>query len=307
MSDCTLPRITEKQYIIIPPVPITADGTVDGVITVASTYCFKVGQKVLFIQGSDRLLVKIQRVISETQFIAIDASKSIITHDKLDMSSFLSGSTVSLIDNNRLNYRPTIDLNEISRQIYEEEPTVAIRSHMVDWLGRSYCIDNPMPVQLSDGSVEIGTVNAELEVQLSHQDNVPDVGDVADSVQIGDGTETLEINPDGSINVVGSFATINRPNAEGFFLKNIATSGTEVSFTFPDNTKYYKIRVRKSKDVVKLGLNAGDIAAGNYWTISKGNIYSPDHLNDFPNSYTLYFDTNSKNDVDLEIQHWYKV
>ncbi len=62
-----------------------------------------------------------------------------------------------------------------------------------------YSADKPLFVQLSDGSIEIGTVNAELEVQLSHQDDVPDTGDIADSVQIGDGTDTLEINPDGSI------------------------------------------------------------------------------------------------------------
>lgn len=76
-----------------------------------------------------------------------------------------------------------------------------MRTHAVDWLGRSYSRSNPVPVELSDGSISIGTVNAELEVQLSHQDNVPDIGDVHDSVRIGDGIHTLEINSDGSINV----------------------------------------------------------------------------------------------------------
>jgi hypothetical protein len=48
-----------------------------------------------------------------------------------------------------------IDLHEIQRQVYEEEPTVALRSHLVDWLGRSYCADNPLPVSLEDLDVTI--------------------------------------------------------------------------------------------------------------------------------------------------------
>ena len=61
--------------------------------------------------------------------------------------------------------------------------------------------ENPIYTQLTDGSINIGTVNGELEVALSHKDNDPDIGDVHDSVRIGDGTEELAINSDGSINV----------------------------------------------------------------------------------------------------------
>lgn len=200
MSDFTQPRITEKKYTVIPPTALTANGTTDGLITIVSTYCFKVGQCVLFKQGATFFKAKIQRVISETQFIVIDENQSIVTTKKLDMSAFLIGATVELMEVKR----PVIDILEIQRQVYEEEPTVALRTHQVDWLGRSYDASNPMPVQLSNGNIDIGTVNAELEVQLTHIDNYPDAGDVADSVRIGDGTETLEINPDGSINVVFS-------------------------------------------------------------------------------------------------------
>jgi len=197
MSDFTSPRITEKRYIKIPPTALTASGTVNGLITVENTYCFKVGQCLLFKQGTIFFKAKIQRVISETQFIVIEPSESIVTKKKLNMSSFLAGTTVELQEVKR----PVIDLLEIQRQVYEEEPTIALRTHQVDWLGRSYDASNPMPVQLSDGSIDIGTVNAELAVQLTHQDNVPNNGDIADSVKIGDGVETLAVNPDGSINV----------------------------------------------------------------------------------------------------------
>lgn len=67
--------------------------------------------------------------------------------------------------------------------------------------GQGSTPSNPLYVQLSDGQINIGTVNAELEVALSHKDNTPDPGDVADSVRIGDGQDELQINPDGSINV----------------------------------------------------------------------------------------------------------
>lgn len=199
MSDFTTPRISEKRYYEITPKNLTADATVDGLISVPSTYSFKVGQILLFkSSATPDQRVKVQRVISETQFIVIDQSQPVTTNKKLDMSMFLVAdtATVQLFESQR----PVIDILEIQRQVYEEEPTVALRSHSVDWLGRPYDKTNPMPVALSDGSINIGTVNAELEVQLSHKDNDPNTGDIADSVRIGDGVNELTINPDGSIN-----------------------------------------------------------------------------------------------------------
>jgi len=67
--------------------------------------------------------------------------------------------------------------------------------------GNPITTENPLPVQLSDGSINIDTLDAQLEVHLSHLDNTPDIGDVFDSIRIGDGTNQLSINPDGTINV----------------------------------------------------------------------------------------------------------
>ena len=199
MSDFNFPHITEKRYLEISPKSFTADGTVLGLITISSTYRFKVGQSVIVKSSTQPdIKVKVQKVISETQLIVIDVSESVTTRKKLDMSMYLlaDAATIELLEDKR----PVIDLHEIQRQVYEEEPTVALRSHLVDWLGRSYDKANPMQVELSDGSISIGTVNAELEVQLSHKDNDPNTGDIADSVRIGDGVNELTINPDGSIN-----------------------------------------------------------------------------------------------------------
>jgi len=56
--------------------------------------------------------------------------------------------------------------------------------------------NRPLPVKLTsfDGDMVLNAANLNLEVQLDHSSANPD------SVQIGDGTETLAINADGSIN-----------------------------------------------------------------------------------------------------------
>jgi hypothetical protein len=207
MTNFNVPHITEKRYFSQQPQLLTADGNADGLITIASTYRIKVGQLLVFKSNiATTKVVKVQRVVSQTQFIVIDPKDTITTKNKLDMSMFLIADTATVEYSE--DRRPVIDLLEIQRQVYEEEPTVALRSHLVDWLGRSYDKSNPVPVELSDGSISIGTVNAELEVQLSHQDNVPDVGDVHDSVRIGNGAYELEINSDGSINITDNNSSL---------------------------------------------------------------------------------------------------
>ena len=99
---------------------------------------------------------------------------------------------------------------------------------------------------------------------------------------------------------------ISYANTEGLAVLNIADKNTEVNFMFPDNLQYYKIKARDAKDVVKVGLNTGDIDNGNYWTIEFGNEDKPDVINDFPNNYRLYFKSKNKDNVDLEIRYWYK-
>jgi len=292
MSEFTSPRITEKKYLVIPPAVLTVNGTTSGLITISSTYCFKVGQCVLFKQGATFLKVKIQRVISETEFIVINSTEPVTTNKKLDMSAFLIGATVELQEVKR----PVIDILEIQRQTYEEEPTVAVRNHQVDWLGRSYDKSNPMPVQLSDGSIDIGTVNAELEVQLSHQDNTPDAGDIADSVQIGDGTDTLEINADGSINVVAD--AVATPTTVRVA---VASADTEVSYAFSSGTKRFKFRVEDSASKAQVSYTSGQ-SGTNFWTVNRGSTYEEETL-DLSGGVTLYFQV-SKPSQTVQIVYW---
>lgn len=144
MADPKDTRISEKRYYHIQPMQLTANSTSDGLISVESTYGIKVNQILLFKSSVQDKLAKVQRVISETQFIVIDAKEPVTTKNKLDMSIFslINLSTVELAEEKR----PVIDILEIQRQVYEEEPTVANRLHLVDWLGRSYDASNPMPI-----------------------------------------------------------------------------------------------------------------------------------------------------------------
>jgi hypothetical protein len=181
----------EKRFNAVPPQPFIADGTANGKVTIADTRLFKVKQKVFLksdvLPTRDGLEVK--RIVSPTEMYIGPEKGNINSYS--DLSGFLVADNAVIGSNEQV--RSSIPSEEISRAVYEEEPTVAIRSMLVDKHGNDYRVDNPLPVSLSNGSVNIGSVNAELEVQLSHLDNYSNPGDVADSVRIGDGVNEAKI------------------------------------------------------------------------------------------------------------------
>lgn len=81
-------------------------------------------------------------------------------------------------------------------------------SSLVDENGNSYGPTNPLFVQLSDGSISIGTVNAEIEVQLSRRDNNPDAGDVHDSVRLGNQDHELSYTVNDDVSKVAADVNI---------------------------------------------------------------------------------------------------
>ena len=251
----------EKKWARIAPVPFTTDGGEDGKFTVSNVVCFKVKQKVkLSAAGEPDVVVEIKRIPSITTIIVgsvkIKKQSGIAGRgnlsDRADISAYTvaKGATISAEEQDR-GKAQNIAWEDIRRVVYEEEPTVAIRTILVDKIGNPYTDNNKFPVS--------GTFSADID----------------------------------------------HPNREGLSVKNIPTKNTEVSFTFPDKLAFYQIRVRDHADVIKVGLSAGNIASGTYWTIDFGNIYSPEVHNDFQNGYTLYFESKHKNNVDLEIRYWY--
>ena len=205
----------EKRLFAVAPKLFTADAGADGKVTISNASDFKVKQKVN-VSGTalDQLQLEVKRIISDT-VIFLGPETDPIT-SRTDLSAYTVAAASFIFAGEQR--RPSIPFEESTRAVYEEEPTVAWRTMQVDKLGNPFGPDNPLSVQLSDGNINIGTVNAELEVQLSHQDNVPDAGDVADSVQIGDGTNKLVINADGTIS--------DETFAPEHFNGNVSTAGT---------------------------------------------------------------------------------
>lgn len=292
----------EKFWEQVSAVPFIADGGENGVVTVNSVANFKVKQLVkIEAIGLPPLRLQVKRVISYTQLI-VGALKtkspgSSINNLKIrtDISAYTvaNSATISATEQDKVLIPP----RDINQAVYEHEPTNAIRSFLVDYLGNRYSTKNPVPVQLSDGSLNIGTVNAELEVQLSHKDNTPDVGDVADSVQIGDGEDKLEINNDGSINVI-----TGAPVSPQIINIPVPNANTEYDFIIPQNTGRYRFRARGNAKV-KYSFESGKTDT-EYFTVIPGNIESEDNLK-LNGNLTVYFRANKSNEI-LELLLWEK-
>ena len=234
------------------PVAFTVAGEEDGLITLDSVICFKVKQTVsIKAIGLPTLQLEVKRVISATQLYvgprqAIPKeNRSLKTRTDLTAYTPALMASIQAVEQSKTKLPP----NDIIQGVYEHEPTVAIRTHLVDKIGQPFTSTNPLPTT----------------------------------------------------------ATISGPNRDGLAILNIPTKNTEVSFSFPNGTKFYQIRTRDSKDTIRMGLSAGSITAGNYWTIIPGNIESPQELMDFDDNYKLYFESKNKDDINLEIHYWYLV
>lgn len=151
MADFTTPRVSEKKFYTIPDIALTANGTIDGLVTIPSTFQYKVGMIIsLFSATQAPRRLKIKRVISETQ-MHIGEEKTKI-NEFSDLTLFLVSDTATVCYTE--SQRPVIDVLEIQRQVYEEEPTVALRTHDVDWLGRPYSEENPLPIKIVTQATE---------------------------------------------------------------------------------------------------------------------------------------------------------
>jgi hypothetical protein len=167
------------------------DGSDKGVIKVATARGFKVKASVVVKSSTQQPVTLEIKSIPDSETIEVGPAGASID-ERSNLSSFLVADLASISQGRQK--RPSIGPGEIDRATYEEEPAVARRSVLVDEFGNKFAADNPFPVQLSDGSINIGTVNAELEVALSHKDDTPHQGDVADSVRIGDGVNEAQVD-----------------------------------------------------------------------------------------------------------------
>lgn len=189
----------ERYWPAVAPRQFTSDGTTTGLIQISDTRGFKVkGRAILQSLTQPATEVEVKKVLSDTQMI-VGKVGSPITDRSFNASIFtvVDGSFAFANEQEKVKV-PQIDREHAT---YDQEPANAWRNVLVDQLGRYYETANPLPVRLSDGSINIGTVQAQVEVFLTHLDNFPNAGDIHDSIRIGDGDSEMAVNQDGSINV----------------------------------------------------------------------------------------------------------
>jgi hypothetical protein len=119
-------RISERNYYRIEPQAFTQDGGVDGQVYIASTYGFKVGQKVTL--RSDSLqprTYKIKRVESETLLRVGPTKQGTAMSDYSDVSDMLLADNATIVLPEQK--RPGLDSNEVITRVFEEEPAVALK------------------------------------------------------------------------------------------------------------------------------------------------------------------------------------
>lgn len=252
----------EKKRLGVSPKAFTFDGSQHGLVHVADARGFFVKQQIEIKSTTQPTVrLEIKRFVTLTSFYVGPKGK---IDDRQDISVYTVADSATI--EAHLQDRPGITIDHHERAVYVEEPVVAKRVIGVDESGQYYNTQNPLPVRLSDGSINIGTVNAELEVQLSHIADLPDVGDVPDSVQVGDGVEIIQVNPDGSINVVQTqegilHSILNIP---------IAAANTDTPLVLPATIRRFEMRVRDGKGVLKIF----DTSGGPFLTIARGSAYT---------------------------------
>lgn len=280
----------ERLLRAVGPVLFTSNGGGNGLITVSSTKFFKVKAKVVITANSlPTLNLEIKRVISPTQMLVGPNGQ---IRQRTDISAYTTALLAKVEQPEQ--DRPGIPTEQHERAVYEEEPTLAKRVILVDEFGEFYEEDNPLPVQLSDGSINIDTLNADLEVQLTDKESAPGENDY-DIVRIGNGQYELAILPDGSIKVV--FAGVSTPLIQNI---PIAAANTQYSVSLPASTRRFHF---KNRGLGKLQVSfiTGQTNT-NFFTLHAGAVYSEENVS-LSSTLTLFFQSSLAGQT-VELLRW---
>lgn len=284
----------EKKWASVPPRLLTANGGTIGQLQIADTRGFKVKQIIVLNAVSlPPKQLQVKRVISDTLMFVGEPDKPIHNY-AVDLSAYTTALSAYVYAEEQ--DKSLLKPDDMFQATYDQEPTVAWRSVLVDQLGRYYETANPVPVRLTDGSINIETLNAQLEVFLTHLDNFPKAGDIHDSIRVGDGVEELGINPDQSINVNQVNTLSYQPVIQNIEINN---ANQEYSFTFPNKSVKLLIKIRDGMAKLQFCFeeNQSDTT---YMTLAMGAIYKEDA--NLSNK-TIYFRSNKPNQT-LELMYW---
>lgn len=144
----------EKRLPRVAPQPFTSDGTAKGVLTVADSCIFKVKQHVLITaDGLDPLELEIKCIDSSTSIRVGPRGGSIKATTDISSYTTVLNAAIEALEQKH----PAVPVQEIERYIYEEEPTVAQRTILVDKLGSLIDDGNPLPVEATISTSNVGT------------------------------------------------------------------------------------------------------------------------------------------------------
>jgi hypothetical protein len=157
--------------------------------------------------------------------------------------------------------------------IYEGSPTNADRVISVDEFGNPYNADNPYPI-VFDGTISVGKVQVE-----------------------GTNSNTIEPNPDGSINVNVLTGSVNLDPT----IVNISVplANTEQSFTFPAKTTRFYIKPRSSHNKMQIAYISGG-SSTSFITVGMGNSYAEETN---MGGKTIYFQLTNASQI-IELLYW---
>lgn len=143
----------EKHWPAVAPVPFTIDGTVNGIMGVADARPYYVKQLVVLASNTQPAKeFQVKRIVGNLITLGLPTK---------DINQFSDISAYQVADNASLTVareqpRPAIPPDQAARAAFEEEPTVAWRTLLVDEYGEPWDSDNPLPV---DVIVDVGDVN----------------------------------------------------------------------------------------------------------------------------------------------------
>lgn len=175
--------LNETKWNAVPSQPFTVSGTTLGILEIANAALFRVG---MIVQMSSSVVLALNYKINRIDDTEITVGREGFgINDVVDISTLLTTDTavISALEQNRI----PISQNDVLRYVFDEAPTIALRSSLVDADGNRYDANNMLPV-------DIGAASISTTVDLTHLENFPNPGDVADSVQVGDGTTVMKVD-----------------------------------------------------------------------------------------------------------------
>jgi len=256
----------EKKWNVVPPRLFVADGNAFGLITLVDTAGFKGKQEAYLLDNlGNSLAVQVKRVISPTQLVVGLIDNKMASWKPLNLSNWTvaNGASIGAQEQDKNRIPP----DDHQAAIYEADPTVADRVVFVDQYGNFYDEDNPLPINFS-GSITIGAVEVK-----------------------GTNGNTIEPNPDGSLNVV--IESIPSPNA------NVKSTYNEVLAVPPGATTVivsYTVPTMKQAVLQRAPFSGENVAR---FDLLINNVVQDTARLYFGGDYTGSFDFTSGNDSGL--------